>query len=29
MRTGLLSFPITPFDADERFDPAAFAAHLE
>lgn len=29
IRNGLLSFPVTPFDADDRFDPAALAAHLE
>lgn len=29
IRSGLLSFPVTPFDAGDNFDPAAFAAHLE
>ncbi|WP_306606537.1 5-dehydro-4-deoxyglucarate dehydratase [Paracoccus sp. WLY502] len=29
IRTGLLSFPVTPFDAEERFNPKPFAAHLE
>jgi 5-dehydro-4-deoxyglucarate dehydratase len=29
IRNGLLSFPVTPFDAEDRFDPVAFAAHLE
>jgi len=29
IRSGLLSFPVTPFDADDVFDPAAFCAHLE
>lgn len=29
VRSGLLSFPVTPFDAEDRFDPAAFRAHLE
>lgn len=29
IRRGLLSFPVTPFDAEDRFDPRAFAAHLE
>ncbi|MES2845186.1 MAG: 5-dehydro-4-deoxyglucarate dehydratase [Pseudomonadota bacterium] len=29
IRNGLLSFPVTSFDAEDRFDPAAFAAHLE
>ncbi|MBH0239485.1 5-dehydro-4-deoxyglucarate dehydratase [Methylobrevis albus] len=27
--TGLLSFPVTPFDADDRFNPSAYAAHIE
>lgn len=29
IRSGLLSFPVTPFDADDAFNPAAFSAHLE
>ena len=29
IRTGLLSFPVTPFDAEDRFDPTPFKAHLE
>jgi 5-dehydro-4-deoxyglucarate dehydratase len=29
IRSGLLSFPVTPFDADDAFNPKAFAAHLE
>nr|WP_233253283.1 5-dehydro-4-deoxyglucarate dehydratase [Paracoccus binzhouensis] len=29
IRTGLLSFPVTPFDVEDRFDPRPFAAHLE
>lgn len=29
IRSGLLSFPVTPFDGEDRFNPAAFAAHLE
>lgn len=29
IRNGLLSFPVTPFDDQDRFDPAAFRAHLE
>ncbi|MCP4309483.1 MAG: 5-dehydro-4-deoxyglucarate dehydratase [bacterium] len=29
IRSGLLSFPVTPFDAEDRFNKAAFAAHLE
>ena len=29
IRSGLLSFPVTPFDADDRFNPTAFRAHLE
>jgi 5-dehydro-4-deoxyglucarate dehydratase len=29
IRSGLLSFPVTPFDESDRFDPRAFAAHLE
>lgn len=29
IRSGLLSFPVTPFDAEDSFDPTAFAAHLE
>lgn len=29
IRNGLLSFPVTPFDATDRFAPAPFAAHLE
>ncbi len=29
IRSGLLSFPVTPFDADDRFNDAVFAAHLE
>lgn len=27
--SGLLSFPVTPFDADDQFDPKAYAAHIE
>jgi len=29
IRSGLLSFPVTPFDAEDRFNAATFAAHLE
>lgn len=29
IRHGLLSFPVTPFDADDRFAKAPFQAHLE
>lgn len=29
LRSGLLSFPVTPFDAMDRFNPVAFTAHLE
>jgi 5-dehydro-4-deoxyglucarate dehydratase len=29
IRTGLLSFPVTPFDEDDNFSPKPFAAHLE
>tara|TARA_R110000868_G_scaffold80018_12_gene227389 strand:+ start:676 stop:1581 length:906 start_codon:yes stop_codon:yes gene_type:complete len=29
IRTGLLSFPVTPFDAEDTVDTAAFSAHLE
>ena len=29
IRSGLLSFPVTPFDAEDRFNPSAFRAHLE
>ncbi|MDW4499350.1 5-dehydro-4-deoxyglucarate dehydratase [Sulfitobacter sp. D35] len=29
LRSGLLSFPVTPFDAEDAFNPRAFAAHLE
>ena len=29
IRSGLLSFPVTPFDAEDRFNAAAYAAHLE
>lgn len=29
IRAGLLSFPVTPFDAEDRFNPKAFRAHLE
>ncbi|SNT37906.1 5-dehydro-4-deoxyglucarate dehydratase [Antarctobacter heliothermus] len=29
IRSGLLSFPVTPFDADDTFNANAFAAHLE
>ncbi|MGP6086478.1 5-dehydro-4-deoxyglucarate dehydratase [Antarctobacter jejuensis] len=29
IRSGLLSFPVTPFDADDAFNPTAFSAHLE
>lgn len=27
--SGLLSFPVTPFDADNQFNPKAYAAHVE
>ena len=27
--SGLLSFPVTPFDADNRFAPEPYAAHIE
>ena len=27
--SGLLSFPVTPFDAEDNFNPRAYAAHLE
>mgnify|MGYP001298428192 FL=1 len=29
IRSGLLSFPVTPFDCEGAFNPDAFAAHLE
>ncbi|MDF0601976.1 5-dehydro-4-deoxyglucarate dehydratase [Psychromarinibacter sp. C21-152] len=29
IRSGLLSFPVTPFDADDNFNATAFTAHLE
>jgi 5-dehydro-4-deoxyglucarate dehydratase len=29
IRSGLLSFPVTPFDENDEFNPKAFAAHLE
>lgn len=29
IRSGLLSFPVTPFDGDDRFNATAFSAHLE
>ncbi|WP_198319961.1 5-dehydro-4-deoxyglucarate dehydratase [Antarctobacter heliothermus] len=29
IRSGLLSFPVTPFDGDDKFNANAFAAHLE
>jgi 5-dehydro-4-deoxyglucarate dehydratase len=29
IRSGLLSFPVTPFDAEDNFNAAAYAAHLE
>ncbi|MCR8725661.1 5-dehydro-4-deoxyglucarate dehydratase [Frigidibacter sp. ROC022] len=29
IRSGLLSFPVTPFDENDAFNPKAFAAHLE
>jgi 5-dehydro-4-deoxyglucarate dehydratase len=29
IRSGLLSFPVTPFDGNDEFDPRAFSAHLE
>ena len=29
IRSGLLSFPVTPFDADDNFNGAAFSEHLE
>ncbi|MDG2403572.1 MAG: 5-dehydro-4-deoxyglucarate dehydratase [Paracoccaceae bacterium] len=29
IRSGLLSFPVTPFDSEDAFDANAFAAHLE
>ena len=29
IRSGLLSFPVTPFDCEGSFNPNAFAAHLE
>ena len=29
IRSGLLSFPVTPFDANDEFNAGAFSAHLE
>lgn len=29
IRSGLLSFPVTPFDSDDSFNATAYAAHLE
>jgi 5-dehydro-4-deoxyglucarate dehydratase len=29
IRSGLLSFPVTPFDAEDNFNAAAYSAHLE
>lgn len=29
IRTGLLSFPVTPFDGEDRFAPGPFRAHME
>ncbi|WP_211643673.1 5-dehydro-4-deoxyglucarate dehydratase [Loktanella sp. SALINAS62] len=29
IRSGLLSFPVTPFDAEDRFAPGPFRAHLD
>lgn len=29
IRSGLLSFPVSPFDGDDKFNANAFAAHLE
>ncbi|WP_172297720.1 5-dehydro-4-deoxyglucarate dehydratase [Pseudoruegeria sp. HB172150] len=29
IRSGLLSFPVTPFDAQDNFNASAFSAHLE
>ncbi|MEH6728874.1 MAG: dihydrodipicolinate synthase family protein, partial [Hyphomicrobiales bacterium] len=29
IRTGLLSFPVTPFDADNNVNTTAFRSHLE
>ncbi|MCA0952848.1 5-dehydro-4-deoxyglucarate dehydratase [Mameliella alba] len=29
IRSGLLSFPVTPFDGEDCFNPASFSAHLE
>lgn len=29
IRNGLLSFPVTPFDTEDRFNPKPFAAHLD
>ncbi|MGO8056110.1 5-dehydro-4-deoxyglucarate dehydratase, partial [Rhizobium leguminosarum] len=29
IRNGLLSFPVTPFDAEDRFASKPFSAHLE
>lgn len=29
IRSGLLSFPVTPFCAEDKFNPQAFSAHLE
>ncbi len=29
IRSGLLSFPVTPFDGEDRFNAEAFSAHLE
>ena len=29
IRAGLLSFPVTPFDSNDEFNPSAFRAHME
>ena len=29
IRSGLLSFPVTPFDPEDRFNAATYSAHLE
>lgn len=29
IRSGLLSFPVTPFDTEDRFNPVAYREHLE